>query len=86
MRKYKVKQVNDKLIKKMWRGEFLNGFNNGRDKADGIGGNKPIDLIANDVTIHNVDNLAKFCKKIAKQEDCPPEFIDIVNKEFWNLI
>ena len=24
MRKYEVKQVNDKLIKKMWRGEFLN--------------------------------------------------------------
>lgn len=30
--------------------------------------------------------LAKFSLKIAKQEDCPPEFLDIVNKEFWNLI
>ena len=26
MRKYDVKQVNDKLIKKMWRGEFLNAL------------------------------------------------------------
>lgn len=38
------------------------------------------------LTIPDVSNLAKFCKKIAKQEDCPPEFIEIVNKEFWNLI
>ncbi len=26
MRKYDIKQVNDKLIKKMWRGEFLNAL------------------------------------------------------------
>ena len=38
------------------------------------------------LNIQHVSNLAKFCKKIAKQEDCPPEFIEIVNKEFWNLI
>ena len=38
------------------------------------------------LNISRVSNLAKFCQKIAKQEDCPPEFIDIVNKEFWNLI
>ena len=38
------------------------------------------------LTIHDVSNLAKFCKKIAKQKDCPPEVIEIVNKEFWNLI
>ena len=37
-------------------------------------------------TIFDVSNLAKFCQKIAKQEDCPPGFIDIVNKEFWKLI
>jgi len=30
--------------------------------------------------------LIDFCKKIAKQKDCPSEFIDIVNQEFWNLI
>lgn len=30
--------------------------------------------------------LDDFCKKIVKQQDCPSEFIDIVNKEFWNLI
>ena len=30
--------------------------------------------------------LADFCKKISQQEDCPTEFVDIVNKEFWNLI
>lgn len=29
--------------------DLLNGFNNGRDKSDGIGGNKPIDQLANDV-------------------------------------
>jgi hypothetical protein len=34
----------------------------------------------------HVNNLAKFSQKIAKQSDCPPEFIEIVNKEFWNLI
>jgi len=34
----------------------------------------------------NVSNLAKFCKRISQQEDCPPEFVEIVNKEFWNLI
>lgn len=38
------------------------------------------------LTIPDVSNLAKFCQKIAKQEDCPPEFIEIVDKEFWNLI
>ena len=26
MKKYDIKQVNDKLIKRMWRGEFLNGL------------------------------------------------------------
>jgi hypothetical protein len=36
--------------------------------------------------LQRVSNLAKFCQKIAKQKDCPPEFIEIVNKEFWNLI
>jgi len=31
--------------------------------------------------------LEEFCKKIIKeQEDCPKEFIDIVNEEFWNII
>jgi len=38
------------------------------------------------LNIQCVSSLAKFCQKIAKQEDCPPEFIEIVNKEFWNLI
>ena len=32
------------------------------------------------------EQLANFCKKISKQEDCPAEFQEIVNKEFWNLI
>lgn len=40
--------------------------------------------------LHNVvgqsEQLANFCKKISKQEDCPAEFQEIVNKEFWNLI
>ena len=39
---------------------------------------------------HNVeekeDILKGFCEKISKQSDCPSEFIDIVNKEFWNLL
>ena len=34
----------------------------------------------------NYDILIKFCKKIAKQKDCPTEFIEIVNNEFWNLL
>jgi hypothetical protein len=42
--------------------------------------------LVNNCIIPDVSNLAKFCQKIAKQEDCPPEFIEIVNKEFWNLI
>lgn len=32
------------------------------------------------------DNEENFCKKISDQQDCPKEFIDLVNKEFWNLI
>lgn len=36
--------------------------------------------------ISDVNNLAKFCEKISQQEDCPPEFTEIVNKEFWKLI
>ena len=32
------------------------------------------------------EQLANFCKKISKQEDCPAKFQEIVNKEFWNLI
>lgn len=32
------------------------------------------------------EQLANFCKKVSKQEDCPVEFQEIVNKEFWNLI
>lgn len=45
-------------------------------------------ITVNDSGLHlqHASNLAKFCQKIAKQEDCPPEFIEIVNKEFWNLI
>jgi len=35
---------------------------------------------------HDVSNLSKFCKQISQQKDCPAEFVDIVNKEFWNLI
>lgn len=38
------------------------------------------------LTIPCVSNLAKFAKKISQQKDCPSEFVDIVNKEFWNLI
>lgn len=38
------------------------------------------------LTLHDVSNLAKFCKEISQQEDCPAEFTEIVNKEFWNLI
>jgi len=40
----------------------------------------------NQLNILDVNSLAKFCKKVAKQQDCPPEFIEIVNKKFWNLI
>jgi hypothetical protein len=38
------------------------------------------------LNLADVNNLAKFCKEISQQEDCPAEFVDIVNKEFWNLI
>ena len=38
------------------------------------------------LNIDGVNILAKFSKEIAKQSDCPSEFLDIVNKEFWNLI
>jgi hypothetical protein len=41
---------------------------------------KEIKILRNDST------LADFCKKISKQEDCPAEFVDLVNKEFWKLI
>lgn len=34
----------------------------------------------------DTSELAKFCKLISEQHDCPPEFQEIVNKEFWNLI
>jgi len=30
--------------------------------------------------------LENFSKEVSKQTDCPKEFIDIVEKEFWNLI
>lgn len=33
-----------------------------------------------------IDVLVEFCRSVAKQKDCPPEFIEMVNKEFWNLI
>lgn len=32
------------------------------------------------------EQLADFCKKVSNQKDCPEEFQEIVNKEFWNLI
>lgn len=32
------------------------------------------------------DIISEFCKKIIQKKDCPSEFIEIVNKEFWNLI
>ena len=38
------------------------------------------------VVVGQSEQLANFCKKISKQEDCPVEFQEIVNKEFWNLI
>lgn len=41
---------------------------------------------ASALPIHSVSNLAKFCHEISKQEDCPAEFVEIVNREFWNLI
>jgi hypothetical protein len=27
-----------------------------------------------------------WLQKITEQEDCPSEFIEIVDKEFWNLL
>lgn len=30
--------------------------------------------------------LAKFFKNISEQEDCPIEIMNIINKEYWNLI
>jgi hypothetical protein len=30
--------------------------------------------------------LLYYINFLSKQIDCPEEFIDIVNKEFWNLI
>jgi len=48
-----------------------------------------LDIITKDIeelTTPKQKLLADFCKHIAKQEDCPAEFIEIVNKEFWNLI
>ena len=54
-------------------------LSNAKDRAlDEL--NKEINLLSND----NI--LADFCKKISKQEDCPAEFVDLVNKEFWKLI
>ena len=47
---------------------------------------KPETTSENSLPKHAVNNLAEFCKNISQQEDCPAEFIDIVNKEFWNLI
>lgn len=49
--------------------------------------NKTNDVnMKNEQTIHNINTLIKFCKNINQQENCPPEFQKIVNKEFWNLI
>ena len=44
--------------------------------------------VNNDILLnHNkIETIANFCKKISKQKDCPSEFIEIVNKEFWNLL
>ena len=47
---------------------------------------KPETTSENSLHKHAVNNLAEFCKNISQQKDCPAEFIDIVNKEFWNLI
>lgn len=47
---------------------------------------KPDSDTSGGLHLADVGNLAKFCKEISQQEDCPAEFIDIVNKEFWNLI
>lgn len=47
--------------------------------------NQKIENITIDSKTHKTE-LADFCKKISQQKDCPPEYIDIVNKEFWNLI
>jgi len=38
------------------------------------------------ISTSDIDNLIKFHEKINQQKDCPPEFLEIVNKEFWNLI
>ena len=58
------------------------------DYKDGYNSARTNDTNTEDrkLTIPDVSNLAKFCQKIAKQEDCSPEFIEIVDKEFWNLI
>ena len=47
---------------------------------------KALTKVVKNCNLHAVNNLAEFCKNISQQEDCPAEFIDIVNKEFWNLI
>jgi len=45
-----------------------------------------VSLAANEAESDNIKLLSEFREKISQQKDCPPEFIDIVNKEFWNLI
>jgi hypothetical protein len=29
--------------------------------------------------------IAEFCDKISIQQDCPSDFQEIINKDFWNL-
>jgi len=63
------------------------GFVDGFEKACDIIEREQMSIkVKGNAPLVDVSNLSKFCSKIAQQKDCPDEFIDIVNKEFWKLI
>ena len=80
----------EKYLQAKWVTENPNGYDE-RDIMDAKRYcNAYLDGYNQALRIHDVvgrsEQLANFCKKISKQEDCPAEFQEIVNKEFWNLI
>lgn len=45
-----------------------------------------INHITTNIEIEKRNIIKTFSEKISKQKDCPQEFIDIVNDNFWELL
>jgi hypothetical protein len=65
-----------------WDEELCNTKPN-RVKKEEIKSNKPKLVTFKD---EDIKILAEFCEKISRQENCPAEFNEIVNKKFWEII